>query len=132
MRDVDAAEEWLDSWAAGVNAQAERAVQLGRQIAALTAAAEGADGAIKVTVGSSGQLDALDLDNRVQRLSGHELSRQIMAVMHVAQARLSEQAADQVRLTVGADTETGRAVIQSFAQRFPGLPTDEQTGGVRR
>ena len=36
MNDIDAAEDWLDSWVAQVNTQAERSVELSRRVAALT------------------------------------------------------------------------------------------------
>jgi hypothetical protein len=119
--DIDAAEEWLDSWTAGVSAQAERAAALARRVAALTGSAASPDGSIRVTVGSSGQVESLDLDDR-------ELARRILAVMRRAQANLTEQVADEVRATVGADTETGRAVIHSFENRFPERDADEEPG----
>ncbi|MEU8657283.1 YbaB/EbfC family nucleoid-associated protein [Actinoplanes philippinensis] len=119
MNDVDAAEEWLDSWASQVDARAQRAVELSRRVAALTAAAEGRDGAIRVRVGSSGQVEALDLDDRVHELSGPRLAGEIMAVIGRAQAALAARVAEQVRDTVGADSEAGRAVIDSFETRFP-------------
>lgn len=125
MNDIDAAEEWLDSWAAEANAQAERSVELSRRVASLAASAEGHDGAIRVTVGSAGQIEQLDLDERVHELSGPRLAQQIMSVMRRAQTALSGRVADEVRATVGEDTETGRAVIQSFDSRFP-APRDEE------
>ena len=125
MNDVDAAEEWLDSWVGQVNAQAERSVELSRRVAALTATEEGRDGAIRVTVGSAGQVERLDLDERVHELTGPRLAQEIVSVMRRAQAALSRRVADEVRATVGEDTETGRAVIQSFDSRFP-EPRDEQ------
>jgi DNA-binding protein YbaB len=115
----------LVSDVAQVNAQAERTVELSRRVAALTASAEGRDGAIRVTVGSAGQVQQLDLDDRVHELSGPRLAQEIMLAMRRAQTALSGRVADQVRATVGEDTETGRAVIQSFDSRFP-LPTDEE------
>jgi hypothetical protein len=132
FHNIDAAEEWLESWTASVNAQAERAAQLSSRVAALTGVAESNDGSIRVTVGSSGQVEKLELDDRVQRLRGEELARQILTVMRKAQARLSTQVADEVQATVGADTETGRAVIHSFETRFPQqTDDDEQEGGGR-
>lgn len=125
MNDIDAAEEWLDSWTAQVNAQAERSVDLSRRVAALTAAAEGRDGAIRVTVGSTGQVEQLELDERVHELSGPRLAQEIMSVIRRAQAALSSRVADAVRETVGEDTETGRAVIQSFDSRFPSARDEE-------
>lgn len=126
--DIDAAEEWLNSWTASVNAQAERAAQLTSRVAALTASAESSDGSIKVSVGSTGQIEKLALDDRVQRLSGEELSRQILAVMRKAQASLSTLVTAEVAATVGVDTETGRAVIGSFETRFPQPPQESEDG----
>lgn len=124
MSDIDAAEDWLDSWVAGVDERAARAVDLARQVASLTATASSDDDTVTVTVGSNGQIERLDLDDRVQRLSGRDLSRRILAVMRAAQHRLSEQVAAQVQQTVGADTETGRAVVDAFGRRFPEPPAE--------
>ncbi|MFI1993933.1 YbaB/EbfC family nucleoid-associated protein [Actinoplanes sp. NPDC020271] len=125
MHDADAAEEWLDSWVAGVDAQASRTVELSRRVAALTSSARSRDGSITVTVGSAGQLQSLDLDDSALRTNGADLSRLIMTLIGQAQAQLSEQVTEQVRQTVGLDTETGQAVVHSYATRFP-APADEQ------
>ncbi|MEU7908582.1 YbaB/EbfC family nucleoid-associated protein [Actinoplanes sp. NPDC049118] len=124
MSDVDAAEEWLDSWVAGVDARARSAVDLSRRVATLTGQARSEDGLLAVAVGSGGQLVRLDIDDDARRRSGAELSHDIMALVGRAQADLSAQVAEQVRETVGEDTETGRAVINSYAERFP-EPTGE-------
>ncbi|GLY92819.1 YbaB/EbfC family nucleoid-associated protein [Actinoplanes sp. NBRC 103695] len=119
MNDIDAAEEWLDSWVSQVNAQAERSVELSRRVASLTGTAESRDGTIRITVGAAGQMEKLDLADGVKDLSGRQLSREILSVMRAAQADLSGRAAEEVRATVGEDSETGRAVINSFDTRFP-------------
>jgi hypothetical protein len=119
MNDIDAAEEWLDSWVGQVNAQAQRSVELSRRVATLTGSAQGRDGAIRVTVGSAGQVERLELDDRVHEVSGPRLAQEIMLVIRRAQAVLAGRVAEQVRETVGADTETGRAVLNSFETRFP-------------
>ena len=128
FNDIDAAEEWLNTWTASVNAQAERAAQLSSRVAALSAKAESSDGSIKVTVGATGQIERLSLDDRVQRFSGEELARQILTVMRKAQASLSTLVTAEVAATVGVDTETGRAVIGSFETRFPQPPEDDREG----
>ncbi|WP_250028833.1 YbaB/EbfC family nucleoid-associated protein [Paractinoplanes maris] len=125
MDGADTAEDWLDTWAGQVNAQAARSVELSRRVAALTGTAEGRDGAIRVTVGSAGQIERLELDERVHDLSGPRLADEIMSVMRRAQAALSGLVADQVQDTVGADTETGRAVLHSFETRFPTVEREE-------
>jgi hypothetical protein len=122
MRDIDSAEEWLETWAAGVDANAARAVELSRRVAALTGEARSRDGSIAVAVGSAGQLERLDIDDRPGQLTGAQLSREIMGLIRRAQAQLSARVATQVEQTVGADTEAGRAVIHSYAERFPEPP----------
>jgi hypothetical protein len=122
---IDAAEDWLDSWVGQVNTQAALSVELSRRVATLTGMAEGRDGAIRITVGSAGQVERLELDERVHDLSGPRLAGEIMSVMRRAQAALSSRVADEVRATVGEDTETGRAVIHSFDSRFSTLRDEE-------
>lgn len=132
---IDAAEEWLDSWASGVDESAGRAVELSRRVAALTGEARSEDGLLTVAVGSAGQLERLGIDDRAARqLTGAELSREILSLVRRAQADLSTQVAEQVRRTVGVDTETGRAVIHSYAERFPPPPgnaADDRAGDPR-
>ena len=113
MRDIDAAEEWLDSWVASVDATAMRAVELSRRVAALTGEARSRDGSVRVAVGSAGQVVRLDLAEH------SALGREIMSLIAMAQADLSTKVAEQVQETVGADSETGRAVLQSYEERFP-------------
>jgi YbaB/EbfC DNA-binding family len=127
VSNIDSAEEWLDAWVGQVNAQAARSVELSRRVAALPGSAEGRDGAIRVTVGSAGQVERLELDDRVHELSGSRLGEEILAVIRRAQADLSGRVAEQVRDTVGEDTETGRAVLQSFESRFPAQRDEDET-----
>ncbi|OJF15387.1 YbaB/EbfC family nucleoid-associated protein [Couchioplanes caeruleus] len=127
MRDIDAAEDWLESWAAGIDARAEQATRLARQVAELTATERDTECLIAVTVGSSGQVLALELDDRACNGRGSELSDRILAVMRAAQSRMAEFVAEQVRGTVGAETETGRAVVDAYERRFPAPPPEQET-----
>jgi hypothetical protein len=126
-RNLDDAEEWVRSWSSQVSGRAEAAAALADRVAALSASATGDDGAIRVTVASSGNVTGLDLSDDVRRLTGAELSAEIMLAYRRAQAGLTEQVAAAVDETVGADTETGRAVLQSFAQRFPAVAGEPAT-----
>jgi phenylpyruvate tautomerase PptA (4-oxalocrotonate tautomerase family) len=121
-RNLDDAEEWVRSWSSQVSGRAEAAAALADRVAALTASAAGDDGAIRVTVTSSGNVTGLALDDRVQRLPGQDLADEILRTMRRAQAGLADRVAEAVDETVGADTETGKAVLESFAQRFPAEP----------
>jgi YbaB/EbfC DNA-binding family len=92
---------------ASVDARAQSAVDLSRRVAVLVGEARSQDGLLAVAVGSSGQLLRLDIDDDARRRSGAEISRDIMALVGRAQANLSARVVEQVRETVGEDTETG-------------------------
>lgn len=111
--------EWVRSWSPEVSGRAAATAALADRIAALTASATGGDGAIRVTVVSSGNVTGLELDDQITQLSGVELSTQIMRTMRRAQSRLAARVAEAVSETVGDESETGRAVLASYARRFP-------------
>jgi hypothetical protein len=117
MRDIDAADEWLTDWTARIDAQAARAAQLATRVADLSARARGHYAS--VTVGANGQVVDLALEERMYELSPHELSSEILSVMRSAQQSLVDMVAREVHDTVGADSETGRAVVDGFTRRFP-------------
>ncbi|GIE95774.1 YbaB/EbfC family nucleoid-associated protein [Paractinoplanes rishiriensis] len=90
---------------------------LADRLAALSASATGDDGAVTVTVAGSGVVTGLRLDDAVRRLTGETLSAEIMRTMRRAQAALAEQVTAAVDETVGAGTETGRAVLGTLTGR---------------
>ncbi|BBH71671.1 hypothetical protein ACTI_83560 [Actinoplanes sp. OR16] len=117
MKDIDAADEWLQDWTARIDAQAARAAQLAQRVAGLSAHARGDYAA--VTVGANGQVVDLRLDDRMYELSPRDLSAEILAVMRSAQASLVDLVAAEVHDTVGSDSSTGQAVLDGFSRRFP-------------
>lgn len=116
-RDLDAADRWVDDWQVGIEERAAQAIALSGRIAELSATARSDDGLIEVTVGASGQVNGLRLDEDIRRYSAARTAREILTTLARAQAVLTEQASAVVADTVGADSETGRAVIASFAAR---------------
>jgi hypothetical protein len=94
------------------------ATALADRMATLSSSADGDEGAIRVTVASSGNVTGLELDDRVQAYSGVDLAAAILRVMRSAQAGLVDRVAAAVEETVGTGSDTGRAVLDSFAQRF--------------
>jgi hypothetical protein len=98
------------------------AAALADRMATLVSSADGDEGAIRVTVASSGNVIGLELDDRVRRYSGAELAAAILKVMRRAQAGLVDRVAAAIEETVGAGSATGRAVLDSFAGRFAADP----------
>jgi hypothetical protein len=127
---VNHAEERLRSWRTPVAGRAGAEAALADRVADLTATATAAESGVRVAVGSSGAVTGLHLDERAMRLSGVELSEEILRTMRRAQAGLTDRVAQAVAETVGVDTETGRSVLDSFAQRFPAEPQAPPTSPV--
>jgi len=119
-RDFEAAERMIDDWQAGIEARAARATELSARLSRLSARARSDDRLVTVTVGSSGDLVGLELDERVRQRPAAETARTILRTLRAAQARLTAAVADATAETVGADSATGRAVIASYTGRLGG------------
>ena len=119
-QDFEAAERMIDDWQAGLEARAARARELSARLARLSACARSDDRLVTVTVGASGDLVGLELDERIRRRPAAETARSILTTLRVAQAGLTEAVADATAETVGADSATGRAVLASYTGRLGG------------
>jgi hypothetical protein len=86
----------------------------------LSARARSDDRLVTVTVGPSGDLVGLELDERTRQRPAAETARTILKTLRAAQARLTAAVADATAETVGADSATGRAVIASYTGRLGG------------
>ncbi len=120
------ADEWIDSWAAGVSERARAAQELSERVSMLSVTASGREDMVAVTVAGSGVVTDLRLDERVRQWPADEIARQILTVMRRAQGLLASRVADIAEETVGADSDTGRAVVSGFANRFPEQPADDE------
>jgi hypothetical protein len=119
-RDFKAAERMIDDWQADIEERAARAKELSARLSRLSARARSDDRLVTVTVGSSGDLVGLELDERTRQRPAAETARTILKTLRAAQARLTAAVADATAETVGADSATGRAVIASYTGRLGG------------
>ncbi|MFG1990061.1 YbaB/EbfC family nucleoid-associated protein [Actinoplanes sp. NPDC048988] len=92
---------------------------IAERLATLSATATDEDGVVTVTVAGPGVLTGLRLDDRMRQLSGAALSSEILRTMRRAQAALADRVTAAVDETVGADTEDGKALLDSYTQNFP-------------
>jgi hypothetical protein len=116
--DLEDAQRWVDDWQSSIEERATQAQTLAGRIAGLSATARSDDGLVEVTVASSGAIDRLHLDERIRSQSAARTAEQILATVRAAQSRLGHLATEATAETVGLDTETGRAIANSFAARF--------------
>jgi hypothetical protein len=116
-RNGEASADAKRSWTTPIPDHTEAAAALADRVASLTSTAAGKT--VRVTVASSGILTGLELDEMP------ELAEEILRTMRRAQSGLTDRVAEAVADTVGAESDTGRAVLDSFFQRFPAEPPAE-------
>ena len=117
-RDFDASERMIDDWQAGIEERAAQARQLSARLSRLSASMRSNDRMVTVTVGASGDLVGLELDERIRQRPAAETARAIMATLQLARRRLTSAVAEVTAETVGADSATGRAVLASYTSRL--------------
>jgi len=117
--DLDEAERRIDDWQAAIEQRATQARELAARIASLSGSARSGDGLVEIAVDSSGGVTDLRLDEQIRRQPAADTAAQILATLAAAQDDLLTQATTVTEETVGADSETGRAVLASLARRRP-------------
>jgi len=110
--------ERIDEWERGFAERAARAKALAEQTSQLSATASDRDALVEVTVGSSGQVTDLRLDEKIRRQPAATTARQILAAMRAAQEDLVRKFSDATVETVGRESETGRAVLAGLHARL--------------
>lgn len=116
-RDPDEAERLVDGWQAGIEERATRTRDLAERLRALTATAHSEDGLVSVTIDSHGDITALVLEEGIRNRPAATTGRAILATLRAARVSLAEAATAATDETVGADSETGKAVIASYEMR---------------
>jgi DNA-binding protein YbaB len=73
---------------------------------------------VTVAVDANGTLTGIELSTRIQRTSPDVVSYTIMETLAEAKRRILEQTGEVIAETIGADSETGKAVTQNLRERF--------------
>ncbi|PRY25815.1 YbaB/EbfC family nucleoid-associated protein [Pseudosporangium ferrugineum] len=114
----------IDRWEEAIRRRAEQAQALARRTEGLSATARSRDRLVEVTVGREGQIEDLRLAEGIRHQPAATTAREILATLRLAKADLVRQFDEATAATVGVDTETGRALMQSVRNRLG--PVDDQ------
>jgi DNA-binding protein YbaB len=115
---ADEALERIDEWERSLGRRAEQAQELARRTAELTATARSRDGLVEVTVGATGRVERIHLDERTRQQSAEVTARDLMETLRAANAALLKQFQETTAETVGAETETGRMLVAGLRKRL--------------
>ncbi|MFG1608749.1 YbaB/EbfC family nucleoid-associated protein [Actinoplanes sp. NPDC049265] len=114
--DLDAAEQRVDDWQAGLEQRAAEAREMASRLAELSASARSEDKLVTVTVDATG-VTGLELAEGIRKQPAADTAAAILATIRAARGKLTEAVTVVAEETVGADSETGQAVIASYAKR---------------
>lgn len=117
-RGLGEAERLIDEWRGTIEERSRQALELSSRLALLTETARSPDGLVIVTVGAGGDLTGLDLGEGIRRRPAVSTARDILSTLRSAQAAMVTAVTAMTSETVGADSATGRAIIETFAARL--------------
>ncbi|GAA2641441.1 YbaB/EbfC family nucleoid-associated protein [Paractinoplanes durhamensis] len=110
-----------DPWPAGFEERATRERELSARLAQVRATADSDDNLVAVTVGSSGDLIDLELDERIRDRPAAETAREILKTLRAARVTLVAAITSVTEESVGADSPTGQAIIAAYSGRLGDL-----------
>jgi DNA-binding protein YbaB len=108
----------IDQWEQSMARRAEQARELTRRVAEVSATAHSRDGLVEVTVGPEGQIQHLSLDEQTRQQPAAATAEKILETLGDAQAKLIRRLDKVTVETVGADSETGRMLMDSLRRRL--------------
>lgn len=117
----------LDEIARKARETHKRFAAMREQVQEVAVTEQSADGAVKVTVQSSGALKDLVFSDKVRQINPSRLASVVLHCVQRAQARLADRVQDLVD-GAAPDDETGRRIVASFRDRFPQPPTEYGEG----
>ena len=122
----------LRDWQQRAEQQAEFSLELSRRMQETTATVESAGGEVLVTVDHSGGMTDLRLAGSAMRMPAGELAALILGTGRRAQAAMAGRMAELVKGMYGADSATTAFIADTYAERFPAQPDDDDKKRGRR
>lgn len=115
LLNLDDAQARLAAWKDRAEDLASQTVTASRELQELKVTGADGNGVAEVTIDSGGALIGIKLSSRVKRQDPEDTQVIIMEAYRVARVNLAAAAAEIIGQTVGADTNTGRALLAGFA-----------------
>lgn len=116
--DPDQVEQQLSQWAQGFADKAQRFGAMRAEVEQIQVTESSADGAVRVTIDSSGAPIDLALTDKIGGMPPSEVAALVMTCMRRAQRQLAGQVRHAMTATVGAEEPVVEHVVSGYRQRF--------------
>lgn len=121
--DPGEAERGIDDWVEGMRARADRLQALREQVELVRVTETSANGAVVVTVDSTGSPVDVRFTDRAASVRPEELGPLLMSTLTAARARIAGEVRAATEAQVGDDLpDTRRMVVDSYRDRFGDAP----------
>lgn len=129
--DVGAAERMVRQWQDRAAEKARKFEAMRSEVEAIEVTESSRDGAVRVTVGSNGLLQGLELSEGAGNRPMAKLSAEIMRTVRLAQSRIPELMEQAITGTVGADDPAAQHIMGETRKNFPEAPEEEDPAAGR-
>ena len=126
--DPDQMELRLSQWAQGFADQADRFHRMRAQVEQIRVTDSSPDGAVRVTVDSSGALTDLALTDKIYGMPPPEVAAQVMACLRRAQQQLAPLVQETMQATIGGEHLLVDNVVSGYRERFGADLSPRRTG----
>jgi DNA-binding protein YbaB len=126
--DPDQMELRLSQWAQGFADQADRFHRMRAQVEQIRVTDSSPDGAVRVTVDSSGALTDLALTDKIYGMPPPEVAAQVMACLRRAQQQLAPLVQETMQATIGGEQLLVDNVVSGYRERFGADLSPRRTG----
>jgi hypothetical protein len=130
--DISAAERMVRDWQERATEKAERFGRMQAEIESISVTESSRDGAVTVTVGSSGLLENLELGENAGNRPMAKLAAEIMRTVQLAQAKIPELMQQVAADTVGEDDTAVQHMLGQAKRFFPEAPEDSDDDAPKR
>ncbi|MEU6127716.1 YbaB/EbfC family nucleoid-associated protein [Saccharopolyspora sp. NPDC047091] len=124
--DISATERMVREWQERATEKAEKFGRMQAQIEQISVTESSRDGAVRVTVGSSGMIEDLMLAESAGNRPMAKLAGEIMRTVQLAQSKLPERMQEAAASTVGEGDEAVRHMLGQAKRFFPEPPEEAE------
>jgi DNA-binding protein YbaB len=117
--DPEQIQQRVSQWAQQFEDRAQRFETMRQQVEQINVTEFVADGAVRVTVDSTGSPTDLVLSDKIRGMAPADLAAKIMTCLQRAQGRLAERVQEAMTATVGDDEQVVAHVVAGYRTRFP-------------
>lgn len=123
--DSDQMEHRLSQWAQGFADKAAQFQTMRAQVEQVQVTEVSADGAVRLTVDSTGALTHLTFNDKIRELSPPDVAAQVMTCLRRAQQQLASRVHEAMQATVDGEDHFVERVVSGYRERFgENLPQD--------